>query len=132
MDKKMAVARDFCILTCAQDATNPLLSFLTKVTAAKVSGREQIKSNAFATLGRVKQLSADVRGAIEGPLVKNVALLHMVMPEPELTAVLEAIQASLKDAQAQMQDILGGEYAEDLEDIAFISFAETSRILAFQ
>ena len=130
LDKKAVVARDFCILTCAQDATNPLLSFLTKVTAAKVSGREQIKSHAFATLDRVKQLSSDVRAAIEGPLMKNIALLHMVLPDPELDVVVGAIRGNLEDAQSQMQDILRAEYAPaEVEEIAFLSFDETSRML---
>ena len=130
LDKKTVVAREFCILTCAQDATNPLLSFLTKVTAAKVSGREQIKSHAFATLDRVKQLSSDVRAAIEGPLVKNIALLHMVLPDPELDVVVGAIRGNLEDAQSQMQDILRAEYAPaEVEEIAFLSFDETSRML---
>ncbi len=130
MEKKLAVARDFCILTCAQDATNPLLSFLTKVTAAKVSGREQVKSHAFATLERVKQLGADVRTAIEGPILKHIALLHMVMPEPELSSVLEAIRANLEDALMQMQDIVTAEYtAEEAQDIDWISYEEIWTLL---
>ena len=130
VEKKTAVARDFCILTCAQDATTPLLSFLTKVTAAKVSGREQIKSHAFATLERVKQLATDVRAAIEGPLLKHVALLHMVLPEPELSTVLEAVRANLEDALTQMQDIITAEYtAEEAQDIRWISYEESTLLL---
>ena len=129
MEKKTAVARDFCILTCAQDATNPLLSFLTKVTAAKVSGREQIKSHAFATLERVKQLAADVRAAIHGPLLRHIALLHMVMPEPELSAVLEAVRSNLEDALTQMQDIVTAEYTAEAQDIGWVSYEETLTLL---
>lgn len=130
LEKKSAIARDFCILTCAQDATNPLLSFLTKVTAAKVSGREQIKSHAFATLERVKQLAADVRDAIHGPLLRHIALLHMVMPEPELSTVLEAVRANLEDALTQMQDIVTAEYtAEEAQSIGWVSYEETLKLL---
>ena len=126
MDKKTAVARDFCILTCAQDVTNPLLSFLTKVTAAKVSGREQIKSHAFATLERVKQLATDVRAAIKGPLLRHIALLYMVLPEPELSTVLDAVRGNLEDALTQMGDIVQGEYSEEeAREIGWISYEES-------
>jgi hypothetical protein len=130
LDKKLVVARDFCFLACAQDVTNPLLSFLTKVTAAKVSGREHVKSHAFATLERAKELSKVVRDSVQGPLLINMAIVYMVMPESERMNAVQTIKSNLEDAQMQMQDVLAAEYEEgERNDINFISFDETKRLL---
>ena len=78
----------------------------------------------------MKQLGADVRTAIEGPILKHIALLHMVMPEPELSSVLEAVRANLEDALMQMQDIVTAEYtAEEAQDIDWISYEEILTLL---
>lgn len=119
VQKKLTMSREFCILTCSQDVINPLLSFLTKVTAAKVEkipneiGSRDIKSHAFASVERLSDLSQAVRDAIQGPLSRNVALLHMTIPEKDLESVLTVIWDNLDDAIKQVEGIIHDEYTDD-------------------
>jgi len=115
VDKKLSVAHDFCILACSQDVMNPLLSFLTKVTAAKVTSEESkdIKLRAFASVERVTEVSRSVGEAVRGPLMRHIVLLAIVMPEKERNALMQAIQENMEDAYQQMEAILNEEYSPD-------------------
>lgn len=131
VQKKLTVSREFCILTCSQDITNPLLSFLTKVTAAKVSTQSNdIKSHAFASVERVSHLSKAVRDAIQGPLSQHIALIYMVMPEKERDVVMKTIRENLTDALRQLENIVRDEYSdEEQKEIALPSVDETAALL---
>jgi len=94
---------------------NPLLSFLTKVTAAKVTSEESkdIKLRAFASVERVTEVSRSVGEAVRGPLMQHIVLLAIVMPEKERNALMQAIQENMEDAYQQMEAILNEEYSPD-------------------
>jgi len=132
LERKLTVSREFCILTCSQDVINPLLSFLTKVTAAKVSTQpESIKSLAFASVERVSHLSETVRDAIQGPLCQHIALLYMAMPEKELEEVVQTMRENVNDAFTQIDNILREEYTEEeRKTIAFPTAEQTTGMLA--
>jgi len=134
LQKKLTVSREFCILTCSQDIINPLLSFLTKVTAAKVSTESNsIKSLAFASVERVSDLSTVIRDAIQGPLCKHMALLYMAMPEKELDIVIKTMWENMDDACTQISTILREEYTEEeRQTIAFPSVDQSSFVLLSQ
>ena len=130
VDKKLSVAHDFCILACSQDVMNPLLSFLTKVTAAKVTleDSKDIKSRAFASVERVTEVSRSVGEAVRGPLLQNLVLLAIVMPEKERSTLTQAIQENTEDVHQQMEAILNEEYSSD--ERKSIDFVPKEHLLA--
>ena len=131
VQKKLTVSREFCMVTCSQDVINPLLSFLTKATAAKVSATSDgIKSLAFGSVERVSHLSQEVKNAIHGPLCQHVALLYMALPEKEIDTVIRTIRENVEDALKQLENILREEYTdEERQSIAFPTVEDIQSIV---
>lgn len=123
LKKRMKVAREFCNVACSQEVVNPILSFLTKVTAAKVSDvsdeTKPIKSLAFATLDRVTLLSQNITSGITSGLFHSLLLLRIAIPEPEASEVYKPIEENVLEAYEQLRRILEEEYSpEELDQIA--------------
>ena len=134
LTKKVQVARDFCILTCSQEVINPLLSFLTKVTAARVTAggeeKKEIKQHAFASVDRVTHLCQSVTETVEGPLFRNLVMLAILMTEKEVSTVMKTIHENVMDAYSQLETIIQEEYTtEEAEAIHLPSRDTVERIL---
>jgi len=115
MEKRMKVSKEFLALTCSQDIVNPILSFLTKVTAAKVSAEEKvtIKSLAFASVDRATLLSQTVSEALTTSLLRSLSLLLILIPEPESSNIRNSIKDNVFEAYDQLASIIGEEYTEE-------------------
>eukprot|EP00889_Picochlorum_renovo_P006669 jgi/Picre1/33699/NNA_001178.t1 len=134
LTKKLQVARDFCILTCSQEVINPLLSFLTKVTAARVTAdggeKKEIKQHAFASVERVTHLCQSVTETVEGPLFRNLILLAILMTDKELSVIMKTIHENVMDAYSQLETIIQEEYtAEEADTIRLPTRDTVERIL---
>ncbi|KAI8109923.1 hypothetical protein M9434_001202 [Picochlorum sp. BPE23] len=134
LTNKLQVARDFCILTCSQEVINPLLSFLTKVTAARVTAdggeKKEIKQHAFASVERVTHLCQSVTETVEGPLFRNLILLAILMTDKELSVIMKTIHENVMDAYSQLETIIQEEYtAEEADTIRLPTRDTVERIL---
>lgn len=118
VSKKLKTATEFAVLSCAESFVNPILSFLTKVTAAKISSDgKSIKSLAFATVERVALLSTLMSEALGHHLFKAIFILRATIPEPTLTTALGAMKENVFEAYDQLSGIVDEVY-DDQERMA--------------
>jgi hypothetical protein len=114
MEKRMKVSEEFLALTCSQDIVNPILSFLTKVTAAKVSTEEKqvaIKTLAFASVDRATLLSQTISEALTS-LLRSLLLVLILIPSPESCKIHDSIKDNVLEAYDQLASIIAEEYTE--------------------
>lgn len=116
MEKRMKVSKEFLALTCSQDIVNPILSFLTKVTAAKVSTEEKqvtIKNLAFASVDMATFLSQSISEALTTSLLRSLLLLLILIPRPESNNIHSSIKDNVFEAYDQLARIIVEEYTEE-------------------
>ena len=115
MEKRMKVSKEFLAIACSQDIVNPILSFLTKVTAAKVSTEEKqvaIKTLAFASIDRATLLSQTISEALTS-LLRSLLLVLILIPSSESSKIHDSIKDNVLEAYDQLSSIIGEEYTEE-------------------
>lgn len=135
LDSDLTKTCEAFIMHVTKMVVEPMLSFITKVTAVRVSSApplrsadssassspvpvpstpaKHMKEQAFATPDRVASIVSTVRSSITTSLASLVRKMHVyISDEKALRLVLNPIKANITEAHGQMKAIVDAEYDE--------------------
>ena len=126
LERNLKAACEAFILAVTKATVEPMLGFITKVTAVAVSGSAQpLKDHAFAALPRVADIVEKVNEAVGDILPKASAKLTLYVAKPGFKDVLFGpIKSNIVEAHAQLAALLEREYPDEdrslvrLKDVA--------------
>ncbi|KAL2503381.1 sec34-like family protein [Forsythia ovata] len=132
LERSLKATCEEFIMLVTKLVVDPMLSFVTKVTAVKValsSGSQNqkvesaiakpLKDQAFATPEKVAELVQKVSSAIQQELPKVMGKMKLYLQNPSTRAILfKPIKTNIVEAHVQVQSLLKSEYApEDIQNI---------------
>ncbi|KAJ3686770.1 hypothetical protein LUZ61_015934 [Rhynchospora tenuis] len=139
LEKSLKATCEEFIMAITKLVVDPMLSFVTKVTAVKsaLSSTNQsqkldsvlakpLKSQAFASPDKVAEVVQKVRDAIEQelPIVMNKMKLYLQNPSTRLI-LFKPIKTNIVEAHVQLQKLLKSEYsAEEIQSIGILSIQD--------
>lgn len=101
-------------MTVTKRLVDPMLSFITKVTAFRVSAASQgksLKDAAFASEDKLTVIAAQVRTALAEILPKEVSTMKLYINSPATRdALLKPIKSNVAEAFAQIAAILDADF----------------------
>ncbi|XBI09984.1 hypothetical protein VPH35_137396 [Triticum aestivum] len=127
------------IMSITKLVVDPMLSFVTKVTAVKValsSGSQgqnldsvlakPLKTQAFASPDKVAELVQKVGTAIQQDLPKAMTKLMLYLQNPSTRLIIfKPIKSNIVEAHIQLQSLLNSEYsAEEIQSIGMLSISD--------
>ncbi|XP_048543098.1 LOW QUALITY PROTEIN: conserved oligomeric Golgi complex subunit 3-like [Triticum urartu] len=127
------------IMSITKLVVDPMLSFVTKVTAVKValsSGSQgqnldsvlakPLKTQAFASSDKVAELVQKVGTAIQQDLPKAMTKLMLYLQNPSTRLIIfKPIKSNIVEAHIQLQSLLNSEYsAEEIQSIGMLSISD--------
>ncbi|KAK4479013.1 hypothetical protein RD792_014522 [Penstemon davidsonii] len=132
LEKSLKATCEEFIMSVTKLVVDPMLSFVTKVTAVKValsSGSQnqkmdsavvrRLKDQAFATPEKVAELVEKVGSAIQKELPIVMAKMKLYLQNPSTRAILfKPIKTNIVEAHSQVVSLLKSEYSpEDLQNV---------------
>ncbi|OAY70308.1 Conserved oligomeric Golgi complex subunit 3 [Ananas comosus] len=142
LEKSLKATCEEFIMSITKLVVDPMLSFVTKVTAVKVAlssasqGQKSdsvlarpLKNQAFASPDKVTELVkryAWVGTAIQQELPKVLAKMKLYLQNPSTRMILfKPIKTNIVEAHVQLQSLLKSEYsAEEIQNIGMLSIQE--------
>ncbi|KAE8677130.1 Sec34-like family protein isoform 2 [Hibiscus syriacus] len=139
LEKSLKATCEEFIMAVTKQVVDPMLSFVTKVTAVKVtlsSGTQNqkrdsvmakpLKEQAFATPEAVAELVQKVHSAIQQELPLVVAKMKLYLQNPSTRTILfKPIKTNIVEAHIQIQSLLKAEYSpEEKRTINMIAIEE--------
>eukprot|EP00891_Asterochloris_glomerata_P005633 jgi/Astpho2/5633/e_gw1.00079.14.1_t len=122
LEKLLRATCEAFIMAVTKLAVEPMLSFITKVTAVKVAassaGRgKPLREQAFASPARLEEMVEKVRGNMRTALPKAVGQMKLYLKNPSTHASLfKPIKSNIAEAHAQIASLLESEYSEQEAD----------------
>ncbi|KAA3477319.1 conserved oligomeric Golgi complex subunit 3-like [Gossypium australe] len=127
LEKSLKATCEEFIMAVTKQVVDPMLSFVTKVTAVKValsSGTQNkkvdsvmakpLKEQAFATPEKVAELVRKVNSAIQQELPLVIAKMKLYLQNPSTRTILfKPIKTNIVEAHIQVQSLLKTEYSPD-------------------
>ncbi|XP_054806000.1 conserved oligomeric Golgi complex subunit 3 [Prosopis cineraria] len=144
LEKTLKATCEEFIMSITKQVVDPLLSFVTKVTAVKVAlssgGQNQklesvmskpLKEQAFATPDKVAELIQKVRTEIQDQLPGAIAKMKLYLQNPSTRTILfKPIKTNIVEAHAQIRSLLQSEYTdEEIQNINMISIQDLQTLL---
>lgn len=132
LEKSLKTTCEEFIMAVTKLVVDPMLSFVTKVTAVKValssgSQKQQVESvmarplkeQAFATPDKVAELVQKVGAAIQEELPRVMAKMKLYLQNPSTRTILfKPIKTNIIEAHAQVQSLLKAEYSpEEIQSV---------------
>ncbi|KAF5456269.1 hypothetical protein F2P56_025769 [Juglans regia] len=132
LEKSLKVTCEEFIMSVTKLVVDPMLSFVTKVTAVKFalsSGNQNqklgsvmakpLKDQAFATPDKVAELIQKVSAAIRQELPTVMAKMKLYLQNPSTRTILfKPIKTNIVEAHVQVQSMLKAEYStEEIESV---------------
>ncbi|KAG2692171.1 hypothetical protein I3760_08G040100 [Carya illinoinensis] len=132
LEKSLKATCEEFIMSVTKLIVDPLLSFVTKVTAVKFAQSSSnpneklesvmakpLKDQAFATPDKVAELVQKVGAAIQRELPTVMAKMKLYLQNPSTRTILyKPIKTNIVEAHVQVQSLLKAEYsAEEIESI---------------
>ncbi|XP_072997386.1 conserved oligomeric Golgi complex subunit 3 [Typha latifolia] len=139
LEKSLKTTCEELIMSITKLVVDPMLSFVTKVTAVKValsSGNQSqkldsvlakpLKNQAFAAPEKVAELVQKVASALQEDLPKVMAKLKLYLQNPSTRMILfKPIKTNIVEAHVQLQLLLKSEYsAEEIQSIGMPSIQD--------
>ncbi|XP_020090510.1 conserved oligomeric Golgi complex subunit 3-like isoform X2 [Ananas comosus] len=139
LEKSLKATCEEFIMSITKLVVDPMLSFVTKVTAVKVAlssanqGQKSdsvlarpLKNQAFASPDKVTELVKKVGTAIQQELPKVLAKMKLYLQNPSTRMILfKPIKTNIVEAHVQLQSLLNSEYsAEEIQNIGMLSIQE--------
>ncbi|XP_052181598.1 conserved oligomeric Golgi complex subunit 3 [Diospyros lotus] len=139
LEKSLKATCEEFIMSVTKLIVDPMLSFVTKVTAVKValsSGSpnqklesvmaKPLKDQAFATPDKVSELVQKVGVAIHQELPTVMEKLKLYLQNPSTRAILfKPIKTNIVEAHIQVQSLLKSEYSpEEIQSINMVSIQD--------
>ncbi|KAE8689175.1 Sec34-like family protein isoform 4 [Hibiscus syriacus] len=127
LEKSLKATCEEFIMAVTKQVVDPMLSFVTKVTAVKVAlstgTRNQkldyvmakpLKEQAFATPEKVAELVQKVNSAIQQELPQVLAKMKLYLQNPSTRTILfKPIKINIVEAHIQVQSLLKSEYSSE-------------------
>ncbi|KAL4178866.1 hypothetical protein AMTRI_Chr13g84320 [Amborella trichopoda] len=144
LEKSLTACCEEFIMSVTKLVVEPMLSFVTKVTAVKValsSGAQDqklnsvlakpLKDQAFATPEKVAELVKKVDTAIQQELPKVIAKMKLYLQNPSSRTILyKSIKTNIAEAQLQVHSLIKSEYsAEEMASIGMLSVQDLQALL---
>ncbi|KAK3121853.1 hypothetical protein QOZ80_8BG0661830 [Eleusine coracana subsp. coracana] len=135
LEKSLKATCEEFIMSITKLVVDPMLSFVTKVTAVKValsSGSQgqkldsvlarPLKTQAFASPDKVVELVQKVATAIQQDLPKVMTKMRLYLQNPSTRMILfKPIKTNIVEAHIQLQSLLKSEYsAEEMQSIGML------------
>ncbi|TQD77096.1 hypothetical protein C1H46_037372 [Malus baccata] len=127
LEKSLKTTGEEFIMSVTKLVVDPMLSFITKVTAVKASQNQKvesvmskpIKDQAFATPDKVAELVQKVAAAIQQELPMVMTKMKLYLQNPSTRTILfKAIKTNIVEAHVRVQTLLRDEYsAEEVQGI---------------
>ncbi|GAV70985.1 Sec34 domain-containing protein [Cephalotus follicularis] len=131
LEKSLKITCEEFIMAVTKLVVDPMLSFVTKVTAVKVassSGNDNhkvdsvmvkpLKDQAFATPDKVAELVHKVNDAFQQELPKVMAKMKLYLQNPSTRTILfKPIKTNIVEAHIQVQSLLKAEYSSEEQSI---------------
>ncbi|KAB2618278.1 oligomeric Golgi complex subunit 3-like [Pyrus ussuriensis x Pyrus communis] len=127
LEKSLKTTGEEFIMSVTKLVVDPMLSFITKVTAVKGSQNQKvesvmskpIKDQAFATPDKVAELVQKVAAAIQQELPMVMTKMKLYLQNPSTRTILfKAIKTNIVEAHVRVQTLLKDEYsAEEVQGI---------------
>ncbi|KAJ3704870.1 hypothetical protein LUZ61_008575 [Rhynchospora tenuis] len=139
LEKSLKATCEEFIMAITKLVVDPMLSFVTKVTAVKAAlssanqGQKSdsvlakpLKSQAFASPDKVAEVVQKVRDAIEQELTQIMAKMKLYLQNPSTRLILfKPIKTNIIEAHVQLQKLLKSEYsAEEIQSIGILSIQD--------
>ncbi|RLN05169.1 conserved oligomeric Golgi complex subunit 3 [Panicum miliaceum] len=143
LEKSLKATCEEFIMSITKLVVDPMLSFVTKVTAVKValsSGSQgqkldsvlakPLKTQAFASPDKVAELVQKVAAAIQQDLPKVMTKMRLYLQNPSTRMILfKPIKTNIVEAHIQLQSLLKSEYSnEEMQSIVAILRASPFRV----
>ena len=114
LEKQLNAACEAYIMTVTKQLVDPMLSFITKVTAFRVSAASQgksLKDAAFASEDKLTAIASQVRAALAEILPKEIFTMKLYLNSPATRdALLKPIKSNVAEAFAQIAAILDADF----------------------
>ncbi|XP_066327016.1 conserved oligomeric Golgi complex subunit 3-like isoform X1 [Miscanthus floridulus] len=135
LEKSLKATCEEFIMSITKLVVDPMLSFVTKVTAVKValsSGSQgqkldsvlakPLKTQAFASPDKVAELVQKVAAAIQQDLPKVMTKMRLYLQNPSTRMILfKPIKTNIVEAHIQLQSLLKSEYStEEMQSIGML------------
>ncbi|KAF8704468.1 hypothetical protein HU200_031421 [Digitaria exilis] len=139
LEKSLKATCEEFIMSITKLVVDPMLSFVTKVTAVKValsSGSQgqkldsvlakPLKTQAFASPDKVAELVQKVSTAIQQDLPKVMTKMRLYLQNPSTRMILfKPIKTNIVEAHIQLQSLLKSEYStEEMQSIGMLPIAD--------
>lgn len=138
LEKSLKATCEAFIMSITKSAVEPFLSFLTKVTAVKVTqgagksdapaapGRS-LREQAFATPSKLAEMVEKVQESLNSDLPQVVASMKLYLQSPSTQAILfRPIKSNILEAHSQVLKLVEAEYS--IEDQAVIKLPQPSSL----
>lgn len=143
LEKTLKSTCEQFIMSITKLAVEPMLSFITKVTAVKVSmtatiqsgdegsdSRKSLKNQAFATPEKVAEMVAKVDDAMKKDLPGVVIKMKLYLQNSSTRSILfKPIKSNIIEAYGQIYSLINDEYT--VEDIAVIRLPKLTEVQAY-
>ncbi|GIL89428.1 hypothetical protein Vretimale_18913 [Volvox reticuliferus] len=127
LEKALKAVCEALIMALTKVAVEPMLSFITKVTAVRLAAAGQgasaaagaqaskpLREQAFASPAKLAELVGRVNAALAGPLPAAVAKMRLYLPNPSTHAILlKPVKSNIAEAHGQVAKLLQTEYSPD-------------------
>jgi hypothetical protein len=139
LEKNLKATCEEFIMSVTKQVVDPMLSFVTKVTAVKVAlsaGSQNqklelvmakpLKDQAFATPEKVAELIQKVSDAVHQDLPKVMMKMKLYLQNPSTRTILfKPIKTNIVEAHVQVQSLLKTEYtSEEKQSINMVSIQD--------
>ncbi|KAH7680011.1 Conserved oligomeric Golgi complex subunit 3 protein [Dioscorea alata] len=139
LEKSLKTSCEEFIMSVTKLVVDPMLSFVTKVTAVKVAlsaGNQAqksdsllskpLKSQAFATPDKVAELIQKVGVAIQQDLPNVMNKMKLYLQNPSTRMILfKPIKTNIVEAHVQLQSLVKSEYSsEEMQTIGMVSIQD--------
>ncbi|KAL0022928.1 hypothetical protein WJX77_008565 [Trebouxia sp. C0004] len=116
LEKQVKASCEAFIMAVTKLTVEPMLSFITKVTAVKVamlSSSKRLREQAFASPERLAEMVQKVQTAMQISLPKAVSKMKLYLNNPSTHSILfKPIKSNIAEAHAQIAALLEAEYTQ--------------------
>ncbi|GAX72672.1 hypothetical protein CEUSTIGMA_g128.t1 [Chlamydomonas eustigma] len=137
LEKQLKGVCEAVIMAMTKVAVEPMLGFITKVTAVRVAAAanpataKPIREQAFASPSKLAEMVQRVNEALGGSLPLAVSRMKLYLPNPSTHAILfRPVKSNLVEAHNQVANLLKSEYtAEEVASVPLKDLQELTSIL---
>lgn len=134
LERQLKSTCESFIMHVTKQVVEPMLSFITKVTAVKVAQQgaeaaKPLREQAFASPERVAEVVSSVRRALSELLPVSVQSMRLYLPHPATRGILfKPIKSNIAEAHGQIAALMESEYTPD--EVAAIGLTPPQELAA--